>query len=122
MKLVILILAMTAVYLALLFRPAGAQTPDDVIAMIQSLGGPYSSCLLGIARTETGGTFDPYALNPHSGAIGPLQFMQAGGIWDETPDGRAGIPVTQASVAEQVRMGRWALENGHLDAWGGSCG
>lgn len=96
---------------------ARAQTPDQVISTTEAVGGAYSSCLLSIEARETGGTFSATAVNPASGAYGPLQYLQYGGVWQATPLGQAGVPVTVASVAEQVAMGAWAIANGFGSAW-----
>lgn len=98
---------------------ARAQTaPEDVRATIQRVGGPYAWCLTEIARRETGGTFDPAALNPQSLATGPFQFLPHGGEWDATPLGQQGVPVAVASVAEQVAAAAWSLAAGHgQQAW-----
>ena len=54
---------------------------EDPVTTIQRVGGPYAPCLTAIASRETGGTFDPYAVNPSSGAVGLFQFLPSGGEW-----------------------------------------
>jgi hypothetical protein len=94
-----------------------AGAPNSVIETTKTLGGGETTCILAIENRETGGTYQSNLTNPYSGAYGPLQYLPSGGVWSATPDGRAGIPVTQAGVGEQVKMARWAIENGYGSAW-----
>jgi hypothetical protein len=98
-------------------QPASAQTPDQVIQITQQRGGQFAPCLLQIEARETGNTYLPNLVNPSSGAYGPLQYLQRGGVWDATPLGRSGVPVTAASVEQQVDMATWAMQAGYKSAW-----
>lgn len=104
-------------WMAVHAAPATAQTPEQVIATTRAVGGNYAPCLLQIEARETGGTYSATVVNSSSGAYGPLQYLQTGGVWQATPLGQAGLPVTVATVAEQVAMAAWALASGYGSAW-----
>lgn len=107
-----------AAMLALSPLSASAQTPADVQAAIGR--GEHPACEMSIASRETGGTFDPYAVNPTTGAVTEFQFLQHGGVWDETPLGRDGYAPTDVSVAQRVAMVDWLIDHGLLYVgWGG---
>jgi hypothetical protein len=61
-----------------------------------------AGAMIRVASCETGGTFDPYARNPSSGALGPWQFLPS--TWRSTPFARWSPtnPFASALAAAQV--------------------
>jgi hypothetical protein len=55
----------------------------------------------------------PSAVNPRSGAAGPLQFMY--GTWLSTPQGRAGYSRFDPYASRQAA--RWMINRGRLHEW-----
>jgi hypothetical protein len=56
---------------------------------------------------------DPGAVNPRSGAAGPLQFLL--GTWLSTPQGRAGLSRFDPAAARAAA--RWMVSVGRLHEW-----
>lgn len=53
------------------------------------------------------------AVNPRSGASGPLQFLR--GTWMSTPQGRAGMSVFDPAASRAAA--RWMINQGRLHEW-----
>jgi hypothetical protein len=86
--------------------PAGSG-PDAILAAFA--GHPGLPWALRVAACES--SFNPYAVNAHSGASGLFQFMPS--TWRTTPFGYASIwdPTAQAQAA------RWMYDRGRVSEW-----
>jgi hypothetical protein len=118
---VILLLAALAVAVAVAVASVNAGTGQEqissqVVAAINLSCATYGHCaeLWRKARCETGGTFDPRAINPGSGAAGLFQFLPS--TWASTPYRMFSMmsPYASALAAgwmhEQGRGGEWACQ------------
>ena len=78
-------LAAVAVAVTSVNADAKQEIPADVVSAINLSCAAYGHCaeLWRKAKCETGGTFDPRAINPGSGAAGLFQFLS--GTWQTTP-------------------------------------
>jgi hypothetical protein len=96
-------------------------TPDAVIGAINTKAGAFAPCITQVVSRETGGTFDPHLVNPSSGAYGAPQFIPYGGVYDVTPAGRAGIPVTSLDGQQQIDQMVQAWQAGYKSHWSPPC-
>jgi SLT domain-containing protein len=89
------------------------QVSSQVVAAINLACATYGHCaeLWRKARCETGGTFDPAARNPTSGAEGLFQFLPS--TWQTTPYRMFNVLSPYASAL----AAGWMHANGRGDEW-----